>query len=67
MHYWDDPSHAELVYLNFHPLEVLSRYREPQLQVGENCSCVFDLRPKHWQMLMIQPTGAVIDSANKTD
>ena len=24
--------------LNFHPLEVVSRYREPQLQVGENYS-----------------------------
>ena len=22
--------------LNFHPLEVVSRYRDPQLQVGEN-------------------------------
>ena len=23
--------------LNFHPFEVVSRYRDPQLQVGENC------------------------------
>ena len=27
---------AKLNNLNFHPLEVLSRYRDPQLQVGEN-------------------------------
>ena len=26
--------------LNFHPLEVVSRYRDPQLQVGENYSSV---------------------------
>ena len=24
---------------------VVSRYREPQLQVGENLPCLFDLRP----------------------
>ena len=30
---------------NFHPLEVVSRYRDPQLQVGENYSYVFNLRP----------------------
>ena len=29
--------------LNFHPLEVVSRYRDPQLQVGENYSCLFNL------------------------
>ena len=27
---------AKLIYLNFHPPEVVSRYRNPQLQVGEN-------------------------------
>ena len=26
---------AKSNYLNFHPLEVVSRYRDPQLQVGE--------------------------------
>ena len=31
---------------NFHPLEVVSRYRDPQLQVGENYSHLFNLRPK---------------------
>ena len=29
---------AKLSYLNFHPLEVVSRYRDTQLQVGENYS-----------------------------
>ena len=30
---------AELDYLNIHPLEVVSRYRDPQLKVGEN-NCI---------------------------
>ena len=29
---------AKLIYLNFHPHEVVSRYSDPQLQVGENDS-----------------------------
>ena len=28
--------YLKLSYLNFQPLEVVSRYRDPQLQVGEN-------------------------------
>ena len=28
-----NPYPAKLSYLNFHPLEVVSRYRDPQLQV----------------------------------
>ena len=31
-----NPEPAELIYLNFHPLEVVSRYRDQQIQVGEN-------------------------------
>ena len=31
-----NPRPAKLIYLNFHPLEVVSRYRDPQLQVDEN-------------------------------
>ena len=31
-----DPYHAMLIYLNFHSLEVVSRYRDPQLQLVEN-------------------------------
>ena len=30
--------------LNFHPLEVVSRYRDPQLQVVINYSYSFNLR-----------------------
>ena len=40
------PYHTKLIYLNCHPLE-----RDPQLQVGENYSYLFDLRPnicKSW-------------------
>ena len=36
---------AKLSYLNFHPLEIVSRYRDPQLQVDENYSYLFKLRP----------------------
>ena len=32
-----------LIYLNFRPLEVVSRYRDPQLQVVENYSYLFNL------------------------
>ena len=42
---------ANLSYSNFHSLEVVSRYRDPQLQVRENYSHLFDLRPnicKSW-------------------
>ena len=38
-----DPYHAKLINLNFHPLEVVSRYRDPQLQVAENYSYMFNL------------------------
>ena len=31
-------------YFNFHPLEVVSRYRDPQLQVGENYSYFLNFR-----------------------
>ena len=40
-----NPQSATLYNLNFHPLEVVSRYREPQLQVGENYRFLFNLRP----------------------
>ena len=35
---------AKLNDLNFHLLEVVSRYRDPQLQVDENYSHLFNLR-----------------------
>ena len=33
-----NPLTAKLFSLNFHPLEVVLRWRDPQLQVSENCS-----------------------------
>ena len=38
-----NPCPAKVIYLNFHPLEVASRYRDPQLQVGENYPYVVNL------------------------
>ena len=38
---------------NFHPLEVVSRYREPQLKVGKNYSHLLNLRRgiyKSWRL-----------------
>ena len=40
-----NPQSAKLNNLNFHPLEVVSRYRDTQLQVDENYSYVSNLRP----------------------
>ena len=40
-----NPQSDKLNNLIFHPLEVVSRYRDPQLQVGENYSHLFHLRP----------------------
>ena len=40
-----NPLLTELSYLNLHPLEVVSRYRDPQSQVDENCSYLFKAAP----------------------
>ena len=40
-----NPCPAKVIYLNFHPFEVVSRYRDPQPQVAENYSHLFNLRP----------------------
>ena len=37
-----NPLPINLPYLNFHPLEVVSRYLDPQLQVGGNCLYLFN-------------------------
>ena len=42
-HMFNNPYPAKLDYLNFHPLEVVSRYRGPPLQVAENYSYLFNL------------------------
>ena len=36
--WWVNPLTAKLFNLNFHSLEVVSRWRDPQLQVSENYS-----------------------------
>ena len=40
-----DPYPAKLMHFNFQPLEVLSRYRDPQPQVIENYKYFFNLGP----------------------
>ena len=44
-----NPYTAKLVYLNFQPLEVVSRYRDPQPQVVENYSYLFNLGPTFYK------------------
>ena len=38
-----NPYPVKLNHLNFQPLEVVSRYRDPQLQVAENYAYLFNL------------------------
>ena len=38
-----NPYPAKLINLNFQPLEVVSGYRDPQLQVAENYLYLFDM------------------------
>ena len=48
-----NPYPAKYIYLNFQPLEVVSRYRDPQPQVIENYSYLFNFRPniyKSWHL-----------------
>ena len=40
-----NPYPAELIYLNFQPLEIVSRCRDPQPQVVENYSYLCNLTP----------------------
>ena len=47
-------SPAKLSYLNFHPFEIVSRYRDSQFQVGENYSYLFNLRLKHLKILLFK-------------
>ena len=60
----------KLIYLNFHPLEVVSRCRDPQLQVGEKYSHLLNLRPnicKSRFFTLISFPITVMLSANKMD
>ena len=44
-----NPYSAMVSDLKFYPLEVVSRYREPQLPMGENYSYLFNLGPNIWE------------------
>ena len=47
------PLSATLWNLNFHPLETVDRYRDPQLQVGENYSLLYNFKSEHMPVLEI--------------
>ena len=49
-----NPLTAMIFNLNCHPHEVVSRYRDPQLQVGENYSYLFNLRPNMYNFLSLK-------------
>ena len=49
-----NPKNTKLNTLNVHPLEVVPRYRHPQLQVGEKFSFLFILGPSILQILMFK-------------
>ena len=50
------PLTAKLFNLNFHPLEAVPRWRDPQLQVSENYSDLTKLRSTFFQILLIGVT-----------
>ena len=60
-----------LIYLNFHPLKVVSRYRDPQLQVAKNYSYLLNLSINIWQFWCLDthfiPNNCDFWSTNKTD
>ena len=47
------PYPAKLIYLNFQPLEVVSRYRDPRPQVVENYSYLLNLRTNIYKSLCL--------------
>ena len=51
--------------LNFHSSEVVSRYRDPQLQVGHNNSYLFNMRAKMCKF--DDQTGFVPDNCDLYD
>ena len=56
----------ELNYINFKPLKVVSRYRDPQLQVAENYSYLFILRSNIWKSWCLN-TQLVADISDLND
>ena len=71
MTFFVNPYPAKVIYLNFQSLEVVCRYRDPQLQVAENYSYLFNFITnicKSWCLeTHFIPNIAVIWSNNKTD
>ena len=51
-----NPLTAKLFNLNFHPLEVVSRWGDPQLQVSENYSDLKKMEVHCFQFLLIDVT-----------
>ena len=47
---------SALINWNFHQLEVVSRWRDPQLQVGENCSDLKKIEVNDFESLLIDVT-----------
>ena len=56
-----NPYPANLIYFNFQPLEVVSRYRDPQPQVVENYSHLFKLRPNIYKSVLSLPITVVFN------
>ena len=48
-----DPYPAKLIYLNFHPVEAVSRQRGRQLQVGEKYVHLFNWKSNIYKYLLI--------------
>ena len=46
-----NPDPAKLIYLHLQPLEVVSRYRDTQLQVAKNYLDLFSLNTNIWKTL----------------
>ena len=44
----------KVLHKTFHPLEVVCRYRDPHLQVGEHCSYLFNLGLNIYKSLCIK-------------
>ena len=51
-----NPLTAKLFNLNFHPLEVVSRWRDPQLQVSKNYVRFDKMEVNKFQILLIDVT-----------
>ena len=66
-----EPYPSKSIYFNFHPLEVVSRYRDPQLQVGENYAYFFLIWEQTFENFDVQThisfPISVISSINKMD